>query len=195
MGDRAVFLDRDGVLVRDVHLATRPEQLELLPGVPGALATLTGAGFRLVVVTNQTVVARGLLSEDGLARLHDELAARIRARSGVELAGFYVCPHHPRADLPAYRLACSCRKPGPGLVERAARELDLVLAESFLVGDRPSDVAAGRRAGCRTVQVRTGRHGEPPIETAEPFDPELATPDHGCEDLPAAAAWIVGRVA
>jgi D-glycero-D-manno-heptose 1,7-bisphosphate phosphatase len=191
VGGRAVFLDRDGVLVPDVHLPTRPEQLPLLPGVPRALAALADAGFTLVVVTNQPVVARGLLSEDELAGLHDELAARIRASSGVEVAGFYVCPHHPRADLPAYRLACTCRKPQPGLLVRAARELDVAPAQSFMVGDRPSDVAAGRRAGCRTIQVRTGRHADPPIETAEPWDPETAQPDHSCDDLPAATAWIL----
>ena len=181
MSRPAVFLDRDGVLVEDVHLATQAEDLRLCRGVEEALAGLRELGLMLVVVTNQTVVARGLIAEEELEQLHKSL--------GLGVDGWYVCPHHPSADLARYRVACQCRKPRPGLVMRAARELELDLARSFMVGDRPSDVEAGRRAGCRTIQVLSGAHGEPPIESPDDFDPALPA-DHVCSDLAAAARWI-----
>jgi len=189
---RAVFLDRDGVLVEDVDLLVRPEQLRVLPGVPAALAALAGARFALVVVSNQTVVARGLASEQEVAAVNDELARRLVAAGAPPLDGAFVCPHHPNATVAAYRLDCECRKPRPGLLVRAADELGLDLAASYLVGDRPSDVAAGALAGCTTVLVRSGRHEEPPIESTLALDAP-PVPDHACDDLPAAARWILAR--
>lgn len=190
--NRAVFLDRDGVLVEDIHLLADPDDLRLLPGVPQALARLAAAGFRLVLVTNQPVIARGLATEETVHRIHDHLAGRIRAAHGPALEAIYFCPHHPRATLPAYRGPCDCRKPAPGMLLRAAREHALDLAASYLVGDRLSDIVAGARAGCRTIQVRTGRHADPPIESGEPLAPDVV-PDHCCADLTAAADWILSR--
>jgi D-glycero-D-manno-heptose 1,7-bisphosphate phosphatase len=184
-----VFLDRDGVLVEDVGLPVRRADLRILPGVPEALARLKSAGFALVVVSNQTVVARGLLDEAGARDLQADLERRLVAAGAPPLDGFYFCPHHPSATDPAYRTDCGCRKPRPGLVLAAAQALRLDPGRSFLVGDRPSDLAAGERAGCRVVWVQTGRHLEPPIESPD-FPPEPPRADHICAGLAEAAAWI-----
>ena len=188
--NKAVFLDRDGVLVEDVDVLTRADQLRLLPGVPQALARLQRTGFELVVVSNQPVVARGLVSEADIVSIHVELDRLILTAGGPALDRIYFCPHHPKATLPAYRLDCECRKPRPGLFFRAAQELALDLPASFTVGDRITDIIAGAKAGCRTVLVQTGKHLEKPIETPEPIDTTIA-PDHVCADLPSAVDWIL----
>ena len=157
-------------------------QLEILPGVPEALATLKGAGFLLVVISNQAVVARGLLNEGQVKELHLTLEERLQALGAPGLDGFYFCPHHPRATLQGYRLDCDCRKPRPGLLFRAADDLGLDLARSFMVGDRPTDVLAGVRAGCRTIWTKTGQHDAALIETFEILDP-MPTADFVCTDL------------
>ena len=187
---RAVLLDRDGVLIEDVHLLTRPEQVVIRAGVPGALRALGEAGFRLVVVSNQPVVARGLASEADVRAVHARMESLLQSAGAPPLDGIYFCPHHPNATLPAYRVDCDCRKPKPGLFRRAAKELELDLGASFAVGDRITDIIAGARAGCRTVLVQTGRHEEKPIETSEPLDTTIQ-PDHTCADLSEAVEWIL----
>lgn len=186
---RAVFLDRDGVLIDDVGLVTRREQMRILPGVPRALVELRSAGFRLFVVTNQPVVARGLASEDEVARLHRTLDSHFR-QLGAAIDAWFFCPHHPQADLPQYRAACDCRKPGPGMLQSAAALHQISLADSFLVGDRLTDIAAGAAAGCRTAWVQTGKHAEPLIQTQRPLPTDLRA-DHVCDTLTAAADWIL----
>jgi D-glycero-D-manno-heptose 1,7-bisphosphate phosphatase len=188
--NRAVILDRDGVLVEDVDLLTRGDQLCLLPGVPSALNTLRNGGFALVVVSNQPVVARGMATEAEIETIHAELGRIIQAAGGPALDGIYFCPHHPKGLLPAYRLDCECRKPKPGLLLKAARELSLDLRTSFLVGDRITDIIAGAKAGCRTALVQTGKHLEYPIQTSEPLDTAIK-PDHVCADLSSAVEWIL----
>lgn len=190
--DCAVFLDRDGVLNEDVHLLRHSCDLRLLPGVPGALRRLSSAGFRLIVVSNQTVVARGLASEEEVRALHRALERRLRQAGGPPLDAFYFCPHHPNADEPSYRIVCECRKPRQGLLVRAAEEHHLDLGASYMVGDRITDVIAGARAGCRTIQVETGGHLAPPIETGLPLNQDVR-PDHVCAGLPEAARWILSR--
>jgi D-glycero-D-manno-heptose 1,7-bisphosphate phosphatase len=187
---RAVFLDRDGVLIEDVHLLTRPEQVVIPPDVPGALRALGEAGFKLVVVSNQPVVARGLASEPDVRAVNAHMESLLQRAGAPPLDGIYFCPHHPNATLTAYRVDCDCRKPRPGLLRRAAVELGIDLGASFAVGDRITDIMAGAKAGCRTVLVQTGRHEEKPIETSEPLD-ETIQPDHICADLAAAVEWIL----
>jgi D-glycero-D-manno-heptose 1,7-bisphosphate phosphatase len=188
---RAVFLDRDGVILEEDGLLVDPGAIRVAPGVPQALARLRRAGFELVVVTNQPVVARGLTSEEGVAEIHEHVGGLLAA-AGAEIRAFYVCPHHPSADVPEYRVACDCRKPRPGLLLRAAKDVGIDLSHSFMVGDRLSDVAAGARAGCRTILVRTGAHLEAPIETPEPFDPDL-TADHVSDGVANAVDWIIAN--
>jgi D-glycero-D-manno-heptose 1,7-bisphosphate phosphatase len=188
----AVFLDRDGVLIEDVDLVVSPDQVRTIAGAAEALRRLKDAGFALVMVTNQPVVARGLCTLEDVDGIHDELDRLLEAGGGPALDGRYVCPHHPDADDPRYRRECDCRKPRPGLLERAARELALDLTGSYMVGDRPSDIAAGAAAGCTTVQVLSGRHEAPPIVSPEPIDPDLEAAQT-VPDVGAAADWIASR--
>ena len=181
----AVFLDRDGVVMEDVHLLTSPDDLRILKGVPQALSSL-----RAGIVTNQAVIARGQATEQEVRDVQARLAELLVRAGGPPLDGFYFCPHHPQATLTRYRVVCDCRKPRPGLLLRAAQERQLDLRASFMVGDRVTDIIAGARAGCRTVLVQTGRHAEPPIETGEPIE-DSVKPDYVCPDLQAAAEWIL----
>lgn len=143
-----VFLDRDGTINREVHYLSHPDQLELLPGSATGLRSLRNAGCRLVVVTNQSAIARGLIDRKRLDEIHGRLAEMLFAE-GVEIAGWYACPHHPDAG-------CSCRKPGKGLFEQAARELEIRPERSWMVGDQLTDLQAGRAFGSRTILVATG---------------------------------------
>lgn len=175
---RAVFLDRDGVLVRQVEgYLTEVEKLELIPGAAEAVAKLRAAGFLAVLVTNQAGVAKGYLSEEELGDIHAELLRRLRER-GAELDGIYHCPHAPEDG-------CSCRKPAPGLILRAARELGIDLARSYLVGDASTDVEAAHRAGCFAILVKTGFAG------TDGRSQEV--PDAVVPDLAAAADFILER--
>jgi D-glycero-D-manno-heptose 1,7-bisphosphate phosphatase len=185
----AVFLDRDGVLVEDRGPLVDAAEIRVLPGVAAALRELRAAGHALFVVSNQTVVARGLLDEDGVRALQRDVERALADAGAPALDGFYFCPHHPRADVARYRGTCDCRKPSPGLIARACAEHGLDATASVMIGDRPSDVVAGARAGCRTVWVRTGRHHDAPIVVEGGF--EAVTPDHACADLEAAAQWIL----
>ncbi|MEK6239228.1 MAG: HAD family hydrolase, partial [Planctomycetales bacterium] len=187
-GDPCVFLDRDGTLIEDAHLVHRRDQVVILPGTTDALLALQQAGFRLIVVTNQAVVARGMATEEDVRELHAWLDDRLRL-AGVVVDEWRFCPHHPNATLAEYRCDCDCRKPLPGMLVETASRRGIRLSESYMIGDRPTDVAAGAAAGCRTVLVQTGRHEDPLIESARPIARNVS-PDHACLDLPSAAAWI-----
>ncbi len=193
MSRRAIFLDRDGVLVRDVGPLTSAADIELTPGLAPGLAALSRAGFLLVVVSNQTVVARGLLDESEVIELQRQVEGRIVAESGPALDAFYFCPHHPKATRVELRTDCACRKPAPGLLLRAAAELDISLAESFMIGDRASDVVAGLRAGCTTIQLTTGAHLAPLIEVTGGFEARAA--HHVAANLQEAAELVLRRAA
>ncbi len=154
----AVFLDRDGVLVDELDFLTDPDALRLYPGVPEAVHELNSRGWVVVVVTNQSAVARGLLDERGLGEIHERLRQRL-AQGGAHLDAIFYCPHHPEAGQGAYRCACDCRKPAPGLLTRAARLLGLDLSRSWIVGDSARDLEAGVAAGVRGILVATGKGG------------------------------------
>jgi D-glycero-D-manno-heptose 1,7-bisphosphate phosphatase len=172
---RAVFLDRDGVINRAVVLNDRPsppatlDDLEVLPGVPDALARLHAAAFRLVVVTNQPDVARGTQARDVIDAMHARLAAEL------PIDEFRVCAHDDGDG-------CACRKPKPGMLEDAARDAGLALSASFMVGDRWRDVEAGRRAGCTTIFIDRAYAERRPDR-----------PDAVVQSLPEAVDWILSR--
>ena len=191
MANPAVFLDRDGVLVPDDG-AFDANDVRLLDEVPASLARLHAHGFTLIVVSNQTIIARGLAVEADVIAANELIRDRITVAGGPRVAAFYFCPHHPNATLDRYRFDCDCRKPSPGLLRRAAAEHALDLNRSFMIGDRITDVIAGAAAGCRTILVETGRHLDPPIETAMPIDTRIR-PDYVCAGLAAAADWILTR--
>ncbi len=185
----AVFLDRDGVLVEDTGVITHSSMAHPLPGVAEALMNLHKAGALLVVVSNQSVLARGLLDEEGVIRIQRSIEDKLMSDGAPRLDGFYFCGHHPHADLEVWRSECDCRKPAPGLLLKAAKDLEIDLTTSFMVGDRPSDITAGHRAGCRTILVETGRHTAPPILTWQAFDP--VDPDVVCKGLKDASRYIL----
>lgn len=184
MARPAVFLDRDGTIVREVDYLRRPDRMRLLPHAADAIRRLRHGGFAVVLATNQSGIARGLLTEADLADIHEALRRRL-ARRRARLDGIYYCPHHPEFGGAAYRRECDCRKPAPGMLLRAAWELGLDLARSFAVGDSERDLEAGRRAGCRTVLVRTGY--------GRAAEARGAAADHVADDLAAAADWILRR--
>ena len=156
MSERAAFIDRDGVLNVEHGFVHRIEDFVLVPGALQALQALQRAGYRRVVVTNQSGIARGFYTEADFAQLMNGVRDRLRAE-GVSLDAVEYCPHLPDAPLAQYRRACECRKPEPGMLLRAIQALDIDPAASFLVGDRISDVQAGRAAGVgRCFLVRTG---------------------------------------
>jgi len=154
---RAVFLDKDGTLVEDVPYNVDPALLRYTPHALEGLQLLASHGYALVVVSNQSGLARGYFDRAALARLQAALEAQL-ARAGVHLDGFYVCPHAPSLD--PRRPSCLCRKPAPGLLRQAARALRIDLSRSWMIGDILNDVEAGRRAGCRTVLVDVGNETE-----------------------------------
>ncbi|MGD3112018.1 D-glycero-alpha-D-manno-heptose-1,7-bisphosphate 7-phosphatase [Streptomyces sp. YGL11-2] len=151
-GRPAVFLDRDGTLTEPRHYPSRPEDLVLQPDVEPALYELQTQRRALVVITNQSGLARGLFSALDLDAMHRHLR-RLLQKSGVVLDGIYACPHHSDGAVDGLSFRCGCRKPRPGLLHHAAEELGLDLSASWMVGDFDSDVEAGRQAGCRTALV------------------------------------------
>jgi D-glycero-D-manno-heptose 1,7-bisphosphate phosphatase len=154
------------------------------------LRRLRENGFRLIVVSNQAVVARGMIAPEGVEAIHEQLQRMLEEAGAPRLDAIYFCPHHPEADLSEYRVDCDCRKPRPGSLLRAAEEHDLDLAASFMIGDRMTDIAAGAAAGCRTVLLKTPGGEAPPPTAAEP--PEgWQPPDRVCPDLPSAVEWIL----
>ncbi len=165
---RAVFLDRDGTLVNPRAYPASPRDLRLYATIAPELRALQAAGFTLVVITNQSGLARGLFDEAALARMHAYLAQSLHRR-GVRLDGIYHCPHHPDGVRPELSVVCQCRKPAPGLILDAADRHQIDVARSWMVGDTLSDVAAGRQAGCRTVLVDLGTEPRPErdLETPE----------------------------
>jgi D-glycero-D-manno-heptose 1,7-bisphosphate phosphatase len=167
MSRRALFLDRDGTLVEPRHYPSRPEQLVLCAGVGPRLRALQTAGFALVVITNQSGLARGYFTEAELLRMHTHLRAQL-ATHGVTLDGIYHCPHHIDGSVPELAIECSCRKPQPGMLQRAAVDLDLDLPRSWLVGDILDDVEAGNRAGCRAILVDIGTETTPTTRARQP---------------------------
>jgi histidinol-phosphate phosphatase family protein len=178
-----VFIDKDGTLVENVPYNVDPALICLSPGAERAIPRLAEAGFRLAVVSNQPGVALGRFPESALLGVKQRLA-ELLAPLGAELAGFYYCPHHPEGSVPELAIHCGCRKPAPGLIERAARELDTSASGAWLVGDILDDVEAGNRAGCTTILLDNGN------ETEWVLTPQRR-PDYIVRDLDEAADFIV----
>lgn len=151
----AVFLDRDGVVIEDSHYIRSTSQVRLLPGSAEAIAALNRAGWLIVIATNQAGVARGLFTIETLKEIHDHLGELLQHHE-ARFDGIYFCPHHIEGVREEYQRECECRKPKPGMLLQAARELGIDLTRSWMIGDRVSDLEAGSAAGCRTVLVRTG---------------------------------------
>ncbi|MEA3238505.1 MAG: HAD-IIIA family hydrolase [Candidatus Bipolaricaulota bacterium] len=162
-----VFLDRDGVIVRQIDHLNHAEDLELIPGAGEAIARLNAVGIPVIVVTNQAGVAKGYLTIADLEEIHARLRSEL-AKWEAHIDALYYCPHHPQATVTEYLKDCPCRKPGTGTLERARDEQGIDPALSYLVGDSTSDILAGKRAGCRTILVRTGFAGKDGLYEVKP---------------------------
>lgn len=175
MKRRFVVLDRDGTIIDECSYLAEPQQVRLISGVAPALRRLKEMGLGLIVVTNQSAVARGLFDEERLNAIHRRLE-EILSSEGVELDGIYYCPHRPEDQ-------CECRKPSTGLMQKAAAELCFELPDAFVIGDKISDIEMGRRAGAVTFLVRTGYGAQSAAEAP-------AAPDHIVTDVAEAAEQI-----
>ena len=181
----AVFLDRDGTLIEEVGYLDRPERVALYPYAAAAIRALNRAGIRVVMVTNQSGVARGFFSEAVVHDVHAHIA-RLLARGGARIDAYYYCPHHPDGRVTEYAVHCECRKPGRGLVDRAVAEMGVDPLRSFAVGDRWVDIGLARTFGGRGVLVRTGYGaGE------EQRQPAGLSADIVVDNLAGAASWIL----
>ena len=182
--NRVVFMDKDGTLIENVPFNADPAQIRLAPSARRAVMRLVREGFSIVVVTNQSGIARGRFPESAMQGIRDRIA-ELFAPMGAELLGLYYCPHHPEGSVAAFAIECDCRKPGDGLIRRAAEELGIDPAESWMVGDTLDDVEAGNRAGCRTILIDNGNETEWRVDGQR-------WPTVVVGDLDRAAAIIVG---
>jgi len=180
---KAVFLDRDGTIVEDVGYMNLPSQIQFIPGSIEAIKMLNEAGYKVVVITNQAGVAKGLINEDMLQTIDKTLHKWI-LNGGAHLDGVYYCPHHPEYGVYPYKQVCECRKPHPGLIKRAEKDLKIDLSQSFMIGDKATDVEAGKRAGIKTVFVTTGKGQKEKDKLKE-------KPDHIADNLLKAVKWIL----
>jgi D-glycero-D-manno-heptose 1,7-bisphosphate phosphatase len=181
----AVFLDRDGTLIEDVGYLDTLSRVTFYPWTVDAVRMLNRAGLAVVVVTNQSGIARGLFDDAFVGETHRAMDARFEA-GGAHIDAYYYCPHHPDGRVAVYARPCDCRKPDRGLIDRAAADLGLDPARSFVVGDRWTDMELGRAVGARSILVRTGAGGE---QEAAPM--ERVTADALVDNLAAAVSWIL----
>jgi D,D-heptose 1,7-bisphosphate phosphatase len=156
---KAVFIDKDGTLITDVPYNADPDLIRLEPGAAAALQLLHEHGYALVVVSNQSGIARGYFKDQAMQAVKDRITSLLD-RHGVQLDGFFYCPHHPQGSVKEYAIDCGCRKPKPGMILQAAGLLNIDLRQSWMIGDILHDVEAGNRAGCRTVLLDNGNETE-----------------------------------
>ena len=151
----AIFIDRDGTLNEDIGYVSTPEQLTLYPWAAEAVRLVNEAGLKAIVITNQSGIARGIYTEETLNAIHRKMIEEL-AMHGAKLDGVYYCPHHPKIGGARYRIECDCRKPRTGMLDRAAREHNIDLSRSFVIGDKASDINLARNAGAQAALVLTG---------------------------------------
>ena len=183
---RAVFLDRDGTINEEVGYLGKLEQLKLYPRSAAAIRMLNRRGIPVIVVTNQSGVARGYFGEGFVQALHDCLQMQLSTEA-AHIDAFYYCPHHPVEGLDPYRGVCACRKPEAGMLLQASRELCIDLSRSYMVGDVMKDVLTGKKAGTKGILVLTGHGANEQIREV--------SPDYLAIDLMAAVEWIIEDMA
>jgi D-glycero-D-manno-heptose 1,7-bisphosphate phosphatase len=187
VSDRAVFLDRDGTIIEEVGYLDRPERVEFFPWTIDAIRVLNQSGLPVIVVSNQSGIARGFFTESVVDAVHARMQEMLTA-GGARVDAYYYCPHHPDGKVEALARACACRKPARGLVDRAVAEFGVDPARSFVVGDRWLDVGLARTVSAQGVLVRTG-YGD--REESRP--PRGMTADAVVDNLIAASSWILQR--
>lgn len=182
--NKAVFLDRDGTINEEKDYLHRIEDFVFIPGAPEAIRRLRDAGFLMIVVTNQSGVARGYFSREDVDRLHEHIQREL-AKIGTAIDAFYLCPHHPEKGKGEFKVDCDCRKGRPGMLLQAAAEHGIDLAASWMIGDKRADLEAGRAAGCQSLLVRTGYGEEELAQGAGALSAAVV------DDLSAAADYIL----
>jgi len=187
MGNRAVFLDRDGTINEEVGYVNHIERFFLLPRVSQAIRLLNQHGWKAVVVTNQSGVARGYFPESLVCQVHEKMQ-KLLGNEGAHLDRVYYCPHHPDIGVPPYRQKCRCRKPATGMIEEAMKELALDLSQSYMVGDRGVDIEFAHQIGAKAILVLTG-YGKGEWEYSG--TQWKVKPDHVAQDLFEAVQWIL----
>jgi histidinol-phosphate phosphatase family protein len=181
MTSRAVFLDRDGTVNKEVNYLSKIRQLDILPNSAKAIKLLNENNFKVIIITNQSGVAREYFSKETLEDINEHLKNEL-AKEGAQIDAIYYCPHHPDEG-------CQCRKPRPGMIESAKKEHDLDLSSSFIVGDTINDLETGYNVGCKTVLVLTG-YGKRELKEQENWK---LSPDFIAQDLLDAVMWIIGE--
>jgi len=149
---KAVFLDRDGVIIVDKNYQYKTEDLEFIPGSPNAIKQLNDAAYKVILISNQSGVARGYFTEDDLKKFNKHLAEELEKR-GAKLDAVYYCPHHKEGKIEEFAKECGCRKPKPGMLLKASQEHEIDLSSSWMVGNEPKDIEAGKAAGCKTIST------------------------------------------
>lgn len=187
--NKAVFLDRDGTVNEEVGYMSDLSNFRVIPGVGPAIRKLNEAGFKVVVVTNQSGVARGYFAESFVHEAHVLLLEMLK-RDEARIDALYYCPHHPTAGNSRYTMNCVCRKPKTGLIENAVKEMGIDLTLSYMVGDKWSDIELGQRAGVHAVLVSTGYAADDPGNKRPAHIPD---PDFVAHSLREAADWIIER--
>lgn len=186
----AIFLDRDGTINEEVGYIERLDKIQIIPSAFEAIRLINLSGRKAVVITNQAAIAKGHATEEFVKKTHQHIQALLRQKGAV-LDAFYYCPHHPTEGLPEYRCLCDCRKPAPGLFFQAAREMEIDLSRSYMIGDRYRDMEAAHRASVRGILVKTGYGADilanegPDLETPE------GKPEFVAENLLEAVRWIL----
>jgi D-glycero-D-manno-heptose 1,7-bisphosphate phosphatase len=181
--NKAMFLDKDGTLIPDIPYNVDPEKIALSNDAIAGLIELQSEGYKLIIISNQSGVAKGYFTEDKLHAVADKIK-ELLVSEGLRLDGFYYCPHHPQGTLPGYNIECECRKPAAGMLFKAATEHDVRLESSWMIGDILNDVEAGNRAGCKTVLIDNGNE-------TEWVDGPYRTPTITCENINEAAGRLL----
>ncbi|HVS71614.1 MAG TPA: HAD family hydrolase [Phycisphaerae bacterium] len=193
MAERAVFLDRDDTLIDNDGYLGDPSKVKLLTGAATALSAIRALGYRLIVVSNQSGVARGMFDETAVEAVNQEMCRQLREQAGAHIDASYYCPYHPEAPIAEYRVDHDWRKPKPGMLLQAATDFGLDLAQSWMIGDQPRDVAAGAAAGCRTILLRDPEKHAKAVAAGEADPPALQVSPNFIVRTLADAARIIAR--
>lgn len=180
---KAVFFDKDGIITIDKGVEKNYYEPELYPDAGKVISSLRMKNYFIFLITNQAIISRGLISIKELKAYFDVIKKMLLNQdSGAKIDKIFFCPHHPNADLEKYRVLCNCRKPKPGMLLQASNEFNISLEESYIIGDRITDIIAGKLAGCSTIQCLTGKHNDKIIET-DMVIPENISPDYTVNEI------------
>lgn len=178
MGNRAVFIDRDGTINVNFGYINNPDDFKMYPGVKDGIKLLKDNGFKIIIITNQSGIARGYFSEETLEKIHEKMKSEL-SKEGAMIDAIYFCPHHPDEK-------CNCRKPKPGMLEKAIKDFNIDIEKSFIIGDRMLDVEAGHKIGCKTVLVPERKD----LVWQERKE-SIIEPDYVCDDFISGIKWIL----